>query len=237
MTYPSKIINFKVNVSFGTRSFSCSILIPENETFRIREIFEAKGYYIQKKYPLRRPPVVIDIGANVGVFTLFMKMVEPESIIHCYEPVPATVDLLRVNTSHFENILIQPFGLYNNDEEATIHIHAQNTGENSIKSKTPTNSDSAKVLLKDAGREIDSLNLDRIDIVKIDTEGCEVETLESLGSGRLENVDYLLIEYHSESDRRKIDQLLPRFQLFESKAEHLGVGVLKYINSRLINPA
>jgi len=63
-----------------------------------------------------------------------------------------------------------------------------------------------EVALHDAGLAFRQLDIAAIDILKIDTEGCEVpilrSALELVRGGRA------LFEYHSEGDRRVIDALL-----------------------------
>ena len=66
-------------------------------------------------------------------------------------------------------------------------------------------------------------------ILKIDTEGCEVDILKNLN---VDNYDLILLEYHSEEDRREIDKLLKNFMLLGCKTEILNRGLLKYINKK-----
>ncbi len=42
-------------------------------------------------------PIVVDVGANVGSFAVWALHRWPDSIVHCYEPVPSNFDLLRRN--------------------------------------------------------------------------------------------------------------------------------------------
>lgn len=114
-----------------------------------------------------------------------------------------------------------------------LNIHQFNTGENSIKFSNRRYSDAVQVELVDAGQQMDELELDHVNILKIDTEGCEVEILESLGN-RLKQVDFMIVEYHYEKDRRRIDEILGEYAIFGSKAAFLGLGTVKYIRSRLM---
>jgi hypothetical protein len=85
----------------------------------------------------------------------------------------------------------------------------------------------------DAATAFKQLRLTYIDVLKIDTEGCEVEILESL-QNHLPYVGIVLAEYHCESDRRKIDQLLSGHTMWGARIETVQVGVVKYINNRLL---
>jgi hypothetical protein len=77
------------------------------------------------------------------------------------------------------------------------------------------------------------IGLSYIDILKIDTEGCEVEILSSL-QPYLPYVGIVMIEYHSEKDRRRIDDRLETHILFDANICKPRLGIIKYINTRLI---
>ena len=129
----------------------------------------------------------------------------PESEIFLFEPVPSTFDLFRLNTEHLSGLNIFPFTLFNEEKKETIRLHVDNTGANTIKvqDQFKTNfENSVEIQLKNANSVLSKLNINNIDILKIDTEGCEVEILENLQSF-LPDTDYVLVEYHSKADRRK----------------------------------
>ncbi len=90
------------------------------------------------------------------------------------------------------------------------------------------------VPIRDAAAAFDAIGLTYIDVLKVDTEGCEVEILHSLKT-RMRYIGIVLIEYHSEKDRRDIDQRLQQFKFFGAKAVSMGVGTLKYISRRLLD--
>jgi hypothetical protein len=57
-----------------------------------------------------------------------------------------------------------------------------------------------------------------------------VDILERLGSF---DYDVILLEYHSDANRRKIDALLGDFLLVGGEVRHLHRGTLKYMHRRL----
>jgi FkbM family methyltransferase len=175
---------------------------------------------------------VLDVGANIGLFAVYTKLKHPDSILHCYEPAPNTLPLFEANTRAFSGITMHPYGLFNRDQDGTLYLHGANSGQSSIH-RPPGLSEAASITLRDAGEEWDRLGWDHVDILKIDTEGCEVAILESLGP-RLDRVDYVLLEHHGDDDRRRIDALLGDFELFGSKLYAVGTGTAKYIHRRLM---
>jgi hypothetical protein len=48
-------------------------------------------------------------------------------------------------------------------------------------------------------------------------------------------VGIVMAEYHCENDRRNIDQLLSGHTMWGASIETIQVGVVKYINNRLLH--
>ena len=222
-----------VNVDLEVHGISHKVKVPENELFRVNNIFHDNEYSILKVRRNQGPLKIFDVGANIGLYAVYIKFIDPHSVIHCFEPFEGALKLLKSNVKDLCDIYLHPYGLFNNEQKALMNIHRFNSGENSIKLNNQLYNGSISVRLKDAGSEFDKLCLDYLDILKIDTEGCEVEILESIGE-RLSRIDYILVEYHSEKDRRHIDRVLSGFYVFASKAASVGKGTVKYINAILM---
>ena len=76
--------------------------------------------------------------------------------------------------------------------------------------------------------------LPKANIVKIDTEGSEIDILSRMTSF---DFDVIMLEYHSEGNRRKIEELLRDFFLVGGEIRGLHRGTLKYFHQRLIQAA
>jgi FkbM family methyltransferase len=210
-----------------------AVTLPRNERFRVKNIFVDREYEINRQFLPRTPITVVDIGANVGLFSLYMAMTQSLASIHCFEPAPASLELLRHNTVGLENIHIHPYGLTDRNGRALLSLHPRNTGENKIITAPADSDRTIQVQVRDAAQAFDHLGLTYIDVLKIDTEGCEIPILKSLVP-RLDYIGIILLEYHSKTDRRRIDQFLSRFALFGAKVGGVDVGTLKYVNQRLL---
>jgi hypothetical protein len=71
-------------------------------------------------------------------------------------------------------------------------------------------------------------------MLKVDTEGSEVEILKNL-SPFFEHLSLIYLEYHSEKDRREIDTLMaPTHSLLFSNALQLHRGNVTYIANHAI---
>jgi FkbM family methyltransferase len=228
--FPSPLVGAEVR-SINDPTQRHVIRIPSHELFRVRNILQAAEYCLPRQPLLRSPPIVVDIGANIGLFALYAKLLYPTSVVHCFEPAPATVELLRENVGTLPHVSIYPFALGNGDANRQLFLHRRNTGENSLHPKAgDMNYDHVvNIELRDAGRQFEALGLVHVDVLKIDTEGCEIEILESLGP-RLDHITYVLVEYHSDRDRRRIDAFLENFSLYGARGVQMNLGVFKYKN-------
>ena len=70
--------------------------------------------------------------------------------------------------------------------------------------------------------------LPKAHIVKIDTEGSEIDILSRMTSL---DFDVIMLEYHSEANRRKIEELLRDFFLVGGEIRGLHRGTLKYFHA------
>ncbi|MDQ1355127.1 MAG: hypothetical protein QG657_5437, partial [Acidobacteriota bacterium] len=101
--------------------------LNRNETdFMYREIFEECSY-LKHGVTLKDSSCIFDIGANIGIFSLFANYVCPDAAIYSFEPVPALYDLLALNTSLYGlNFKIFKNGIASKEEEVvfTYYPHA-----------------------------------------------------------------------------------------------------------------
>jgi len=229
LDFPSPVVKIAQSTFLGTQT----IRIPQNEKFRTHHIFEQQGYAIPPEYIPSGPLTIVDIGANVGLFAIYMKSVRCDSNIYCFEPVPQTLALLEKNTQCHQGIYAYPYALSDHDGSSEINLHPFNSGENSLKHGAAEGGASVQVEVRDAAAVLRRIGLTYIDILKVDTEGCEVEILSSL-QPFLPYVGIVMAEYHSDADRRSLDALLPNHLLFDAEVCRVQLGLVKYINSRLI---
>lgn len=168
--------------------------------------------------------VIIDVGANVGGFArMAQKKLDVPFTVHCFEPDPAAVEYLALN-ARFANI--HPIGLSNFDGEAALNLRPNGSIASSLLTY-PDVCGRKLVPIRDAGSVFGEIGIDRVDLLKIDTEGCEVEILRSLG-GRLRSVRFVAVEHHGDMERRLVDMLLCDFTLIGSFTHFPGLGVAVY---------
>ena len=162
-------------------------------------------------------PVFLDVGANVGAFAVWAKHFWPQSTVHCYEPLKSNFHFLEENTKELTSVFLNNYAI-GNPSRTKLFLGKNNCGESSFNQIQEQTDEYEIVTTKPPSI------LPKADVLKLDTEGCEVEILEGLDL----NFEYIMLEYHSETDRRKIDDLLNNYILIGSKCTRPDRGVVKY---------
>ncbi|SCF34910.1 methyltransferase, FkbM family/amino acid adenylation domain-containing protein [Micromonospora purpureochromogenes] len=75
--------------------------INRHETRYLYDEIFVQQVYLRDGIVLRPGATVLDVGANIGMFSLFVHTVCPDATIHAFEPVPSVADVLRRNVAEF----------------------------------------------------------------------------------------------------------------------------------------
>jgi len=190
------------------------MIIPNNMISHIGKIFQ--GEYAA--FGVIDNPYIIDIGANVGGFAVWAHEFFKNPKIDCYEPIKENFNLLRQNIEGTD-IAIRNIAIGKEDGERMMYYGLNNCGEASLYEGEEQRSEGEMVKVMSAK------HLPRCDIMKIDTEGAEIEILENLVNFPMA----FLIEFHSAANRRRIDEILVDYILIECTMRGYNYGILKYI--------
>jgi FkbM family methyltransferase len=146
--------------------------------------------FLRNEYGLRHklPEVrtILDIGANIGFFSVAARARYPHATIHAYEPNPRAVSYLRANTSTLE-----------------IEVYSEAVGERDGYTSIVDDGDSnqARTRACDTG-EIPQVGLEKaiermggsVDLLKLDCEGAEWDLFRAMDAWK--HVRNLRMEYH-----------------------------------------
>jgi FkbM family methyltransferase len=191
------------------------------------EMIEKGEYDVSYTHPR---PVVLDVGANVGGFAIWACRRWPTCEIHCYEPMPDNFAMLKANVGILKSagilnaIHINNFAI-GDPMHTKMFLGRNNCGESSF-----FNLGEQQGITIDVTTRAPSV-LPPAQILKMDAEGCEIEILSGLESI---NFDVVMLEYHSEYNRRQADALLQDYVLVGGHVCCLDRGTLKYVSRRLI---
>ena len=167
---------------------------------------------------LREGSVFVDVGANVGYYTLIAsKLVGPHGCVYSIEPIPSTVAILRANTK------------LNNCRNVNMYNVAAWSFRGTLSLKVPSKCYGyASVFRNGTNVVVDAMTLDEIlrnedsiDCIKIDVEGAELEVLWG-AKGTLKRTKFLVIEV-----TRNVKEVLK--QLKEAEFECRRTRITSYI--------
>jgi len=161
----------------------------------IDEFFVDKMYRsIDSIIPNLENPI-LDIGAHIGMFSLYASTLNPEIKIIALEPEPDNFELLKENlkTNHCKNVITKQVALTHTQETKTNLYISKDTHTHSIVSKTDS---SIEVNTTTLGKLITQNKLEKISLLKMDIEGAEFEIIKNLSDETWNKIQYLVIEYH-----------------------------------------
>ena len=161
---------------------------------------------------LPRIRTIVDAGANIGSASVFLLNNYPESRLIALEPDPGNFKVLSNNLSNYGNraVAIRKALWPRNESLEISRGNFRDGGEWSIqvrKAGDTGNHDVSGTTIPDLMRE---LNLDGIDILKIDIEGAEFQLFQA-DTSWLDRVRFLAIEIHDHESRLAFDSAVSRF--------------------------
>jgi FkbM family methyltransferase len=147
---------------------------------------------------------ILDLGANVGSFSLWAHLRWPGSQIQAFEPHPGTFAILQRNLNRYDNITLHNTAIYPSPQTTLpFFTRYDGDGESGL-----ADCMAATFVAPTASLQVNVLHPSRVpaaDVVKLDVEGAEADILAHLP---LEETSLVLLEYQNDRNRHLIKQLL-----------------------------
>lgn len=192
-------------------------------------------YDIPLNFPVEKPPVILDLGANVGAFVRWAVGRWPGCELHCFEPEPKNFALLQRTVAAIPpgQAKIETYNLavFDRDMKMVLHLATTNCGAHSFFNLGEQGAESVEVEC------ITAAALPRGDILKLDIEGAEMAVLLALHDvGRLAEFSAIVLEFHSVPVYFAIKQLLAEqgFSLIGEKRHEKHRGELRFVKTNLL---
>lgn len=139
--------------------------------------FETSFYENQ----IKNGDIVIDIGANIGIFTLlFAKLVGSNGHVYAFEADPTNFEILKKNIeiNSYQNTTLENKAIFHKNEKINLFLSPSNPGDHRIYDSN----DGRKSI------QINSIILDDyilqkkvdVDFVKIDVQGSELSVIQGM---------------------------------------------------------
>lgn len=195
--------------------------------FLFSEIFVEQCYTPRWFYRPDPAHTAVDVGANIGVFCTYLGSSAPGIRVRAFEPHPGTFEVLTRNLA--ANRLT--------DRVAARRVAVgREVGLVRFTGQTGLSSGHEAATVNGAGEAVECIPLaealagiDTVDLLKIDTEGAEVDILEPAPADLRDQVSRVIVEYHDLAKRdgvvRALDARGYRCRVVPSRGyeHHLGL--------------
>ena len=200
----------------------------------IVEIWGLQEYTRNGFYTPRDGDVVLDVGANIGLFSIWIARRAPLARVFAFEPMPEnSAALLRNLKGWAHRIELREVAI----GAATGVGVMENGGERTLDHRLATNTGQA-------GATVPVMTLDdavgladkaMIDLLKIDIEGAEADVLAAASPSALRRVRRIAIEYHDHirpGTLRDVQKLLaPNHRITDVSGTSYGILHAELIES------
>jgi len=143
---------------------------------------------------LNKNSVVVDVGANIGYYTLLAAKIAKK--VYAFEPDKEAFEILKKNVegNHLKNVVLFNKAVGSENKKVGVVRNKNNFGDSRVVK----------------GNDIECVRLDevikeKVDLVKIDVQGYEIEVLEGMKNMR---VPILLVEI----DQKNIKKLNTKYK-------------------------
>jgi FkbM family methyltransferase len=181
------------------------------DVWSIKETF-IDAFYTRYGCQVKEGWQVMDIGAGIGDYSIYVAVENPTAIVYAFEPFPNSFELLEKNLSNNNIQNVHPYPIAIWSQAGDIFLDLSNGEPLKI-----TSSNEGPVSEFSEGVTVHSITLNdfisekqihRIDLLKLDCEGAEYEILLEAPKMTLKKIDRIIMEYHDVNDDLKHDKLI-----------------------------
>jgi FkbM family methyltransferase len=143
-----------------------------------------------------KKPVVVDIGAYVGITALYFAR-HPKAKIYAVEPHPDSFKSLIENTKDIPRIMQVNNAIAGDEGFFSIYQDKNTIGMSIITPKDVTGYKAIPITAITIDHFFNAMKIKHVDLLKIDVEGCEYEIFLSDGFKKVApKIDYIIGEAH-----------------------------------------
>ena len=163
--------------------------------------------YTPAGFEISTADVVVDIGAHIGVFSVFASRLASKGRVYSVEPVPENFEMLKRNliANGMDRVVALNLAVSDKRGVTDLFICGGNTGGNSLLSTFGGNAVTSRISVNTVSlSDMMSENaISEIDFLKMDCEGGEYAIMYSCPDRVVSSIKKISMEYHNiDSDKR-----------------------------------
>ncbi len=174
--------------------------------------------YDLNKLQIGNSDTIIDIGAHIGLFTVYISQFCVNGKIYSYEPIKENYELLSYNLdiNNIKNTSIFQKAVTDKSGSVRIFLNSDSAAHN-VFSKSDRYVDIKSVSLKEI---FDSNKIEKCNLLKLDCEGSEYMILNSLPELYFEKIQKIVMEYHmADKEPNLLQDLIKKLKLLNYQVE------------------
>lgn len=178
----------------------------------IQETFIEKPYI--RYFNLPSNPTIVDIGGYIGDFSIYAAKYLNANVI-VYEPTIENFVILKQNIENngFEKRIIPINKAVSDSNEIKLNIKIQKSEEVHASAYMYQDAGSRIIPSITLSNLLETHQLDSIDLLKVDCEGCEYDIFSETSDQIFNRIKNIVFEYHRvEGFKMKLDLVLNRLQ-------------------------
>ncbi len=212
--------------------FSCYVQSGPNEAALIYNEIIVKQEYFQHGLSVANARCVIDVGANIGIFTMAVKREAPETAIYAFEPIQDTFQILEKNVHSMgcSDINLYNVAIGSQDQAEKVftffpHMPGNSTALAALKDDQKRamaqlfgketsdflhQSETRTVQVRTLSSIIREQEITKVDYLKVDVEGSEISVLEGIEEVHWSIFRQVAIEAHNAALQEQACEILVR---------------------------
>ena len=229
MTKDKKEIVFSKKTEFRNRKFEI-FLRPDADESVVAEIFKWQEYKSAEEIIKNCALPILDVGAHIGIFSLYAKAINAAAKIYALEPEENNFDLLKQNVAvnNLSDVKIFKVALAGKSGSRDLKLALDSINHHLLSDFDKIEKEDCrheKVSVITLGDFLRENNIGKIGLIKMDIEGGEYEIFESLSAEDFSKIGNVILEYHNYFGRhyQEIENILRKkgfgVQIFPSRFE------------------
>ncbi|MFP6584098.1 MAG: FkbM family methyltransferase, partial [Candidatus Hydrogenedentota bacterium] len=200
---------------FRDRSNKIQLEVPRSLLGTFKEIYLGDIYAMKTLCDaLPKDSNVIDVGANVGIFSLRLLALKPDATVVAYEPLPSNFEMLQRN-AEINPQIVDNFRVFQravtggSESEQTIYFNPEKSftpTASLIESFDTSNRGSIQVKTDSLDSIVTEHSMERIHLLKLDCEGSEFDILDGASPELIARIAAIVMEVH-ESGENTIERM------------------------------